>query len=91
MTKTIKLELVYDPSKEEPNENYHTVLIAQGATVHLISIPTQMAEYMPPWSIWTIKDEKEGAMQSSEILAEAEVDAKKQELSFVYPPHVDNV
>ncbi len=84
MSKIIEFELVHDPSKEQSDEKYHTILIAQGTTLHLISIPIEMADYMPPWSIWKIKNERKEAAQNCEKLGEEEI------LSFSHLPNLHN-
>lgn len=68
MNSTITFEVIYDPSKEKPDEIYHTIIVTKGTKLHLIKIPSELAEDLPAWSILKLKSNPALNQKSSDKL-----------------------
>ena len=54
MSEIIEFEVLHNPKNEPPGNGYHYISILE-KKLHLVQIPTELAEYLPPWSIIRIK------------------------------------
>ena len=54
MSEIIEFEVLHNPKNEPLGNGYHYISILE-KKLHLVQIPTELAEYLPPWSIIRIK------------------------------------